>query len=283
MTQAVLREGIARLEAAGVANPRSEAEWLLSRLVGKAPLELYLDTCDVSTAIQAQFRAQLEARVAGTPLQYLVGETDFFGESIAVEPGVFIPRPETETIVEAALAALEGRAATCGRPLRLLDLGTGSGCIAVTLAQRLPTCVVVGVELSWNTLRIAQRNLSRYRLGTRVHLIQGQWVEPIRGRFDGIVSNPPYIPSDDIARLPLDVRQEPHASLDGGPDGMHALRHILEQAPRLLEPGGILVLECGEAHVDQLVRQARAASWVQTVTPLYDLAARPRGVCVTQQ
>jgi len=276
--RALLVEGARRLKAAGVESARREAEWLLSRLLGADPLALYLEELEVPTDRAAQFLSQIDARAAGKPLQYLVGDTEFLGERIRVAPGVFIPRPETEAVVEAALPALRARQARLGRPLRLLDLGTGSGCIAVLLATRLPSCAVVAVEVSWDALRIARENVERHQVAGRVHLVQGRWLEPIRGDVDGIVSNPPYIPSRQVDQLPLDVRQEPRISLDGGPDGMRIVEQLLAEAPRVLGRGGLLAVECGKEQVAPLLRIASMDPRVKTAGPLHDMARRPRGI-----
>ena len=315
--RAVIREGTRRLQAAGVLlarpstaratrirdmirtvqalagvnaqsdriNPvgggaRHEAEWLLSRLVNASPLELYLREEELPQEAINHFFAQIEARAAGAPLQYLLGETEFCGTRCVVAPGVFIPRPETEAIVEAAVETLRARAANMGRALRVLDLGTGSGCIAVALAKAVSTCVVVGVELSWKALCIARRNVERHDLEGRVHLVHGQWTDALRGAFDGIISNPPYVPSAHVDCLPLDVRQEPRLSLDGGPDGMRVLFQLMALAPRLLAAGGIMALECGEEQVTQLLRAVQGSPWVASVKAVHDLAGRPRGILI---
>lgn len=276
----LIREGTQRLLAVGVGPARREAEWLLAHLLDSTPLELYLHEPEVAEVVAEQFRSHIDARAAGQPLQYLLGEAEFFNERFTVTPGVFIPRPETETIVDAVLRALHVRSNQTTAPLRLLDAGTGSGCIAVTLARRLPTCVVVGVELSWRALWIAQQNAARHRVADRIRWVRGRWVESIRGTFDAIISNPPYIPSAQVDRLPLDVRQEPRLSVDGGADGMRDLTHLMSEAPRLLQRGGLLACECGEEQVESLVERATAASWVASVTALRDLAERPRGLLI---
>ena len=277
----LVREGTGRLRDAGMEHARVEAEWLLGRLLGAKPVELYLEDAELPEQVASSFFSQINARASGIPLQYLLEEAEFFGRSFFVRPGVFIPRPETETMVEAALQALKRRQAAVARPLRLLDLGAGSGCIAVTLAGMLPACVVVGVEISWEALHVARQNVLRHRLAARTHLVQGSWLQPIRGRFDGIVSNPPYVPSAQVDHLPLDVRQEPRVSLDGGTTGMDDVLHLMAEAPQALQRGGILALECGEEQVHPLMRIASDASWVAAASPVQDLTGRPRGVVVT--
>lgn len=281
--RSLLQEGTRRLEAAGMTHARHEAEWLLGRLLSARRLELYLHEMDIPAPTVERFVSQIDARAAGMPLQYLLEETDFYGAPVAVAPGVFIPRPETEVIVEAALVALQARVSRLARPLHLLDVGTGSGCIAVTLARCLPACVVVAIELSWDALRIAQHNVQRQGLSSQIHLVHGRWVESIRGRFDGIISNPPYIPSAQVNRLPLDVRQEPRLSLDGGLDGMRALRHLIDEVPRLLRPGGVMTLECAQEQAGVLIEQAQADAWVATAQVIRDLADRPRGLLMTRK
>ncbi len=280
----LLHDGVRRLQAADVEVAQREAEWLLGQLMGQPPLELYLEeeATVVPQPIVEQFFEHLEARAAGTPLQYLLGEAEFFGASFTVRPGVFIPRPETETIVEEALQALRAKARQVNRPLQLLDVGTGTGCIAVTLARAIPTCFVVGLEVSWTALGVAQQNVRRHGLTKRVQLVQGRWVESVQGQFDGMVCNPPYVPSAHVDRLPLEVRQEPRLSLDGGVSGMRDLLQVMEHVPRLIRPGGVVAFECGEEHVERLMQTTSNASWVATATTLYDLAKHPRGVLITR-
>jgi release factor glutamine methyltransferase len=246
--------------------------------------DLYLGRdAPVLGRVAERFRAGIAARARGIPLQYVLGEAEFFGARFAVGPGVFIPRPETEAVLERVIGALRGMAARRRAPLRLLDLGTGSGCIAATLARELSPCLVVGVELSWGPLLTARRNVRRLGLDGVVRLVQGRWTEPLGGAFDGIVSNPPYVPSDDVDRLPRDVRQEPRVSLDGGPDGLRALGQLLAEAPRLVRSGGMLALECGETQAAWLEDRAAREAWAAEVELVADLAGRPRGVLVTRR
>ena len=262
---------------------RREAEWLLAPLMGMPAMELYLSpNREVPPPVAERFLSSIAQRLSGTPLQYLLGDTEFFGAVFAVEPGVFIPRPETEVVLERALAALRLLMERRG-PLRLLDAGTGSGCLAITLARELSPCLVVAVELSWKALSTAHRNVRRHGVEGWVRLVQGHWADPLQGTFDGIVSNPPYVPSDQVGELPLDVRQEPRLSLDGGPDGMRALTQLLAEAPRLLRPCGVMTLECGEAQVERLLRLAGQAAWVEAAEPIDDLTGRPRGLLLTRR
>ncbi len=281
----LIREGARRLEADQPGDiARREAEWLLAHLLDMPAMELYLlPDREVSPPIVERFLSSIAQRASGSPLQYLLGETEFFGAVFAVEPGVFIPRPETEAVLERMLAALRPLAEKCSAPLRLLDVGTGSGCLAITIARELSPCFVVGVELSWKALSVAYRNVRRHGVEGTVRLVQGCWADPLQGTFDGIVSNPPYIPSDQVSDLPLDVRREPRLSLDGGPDGVRALAHLLAEAPRVLRPRGVVALECGEEQVGRLLRLAGEAAWVEAAEPIYDLTGRPRGLLLTRR
>lgn len=280
--RSALQQGRKRLSDAGITAARSEVEWLLSRLMGVRPLELYLCQDDVAQAVAEEFWRQLEARASGAPLQYLLGESEFFGQRFIVRPGVFIPRPETEALVEAVIRSLGQWGGLASRCLRLVDVGTGSGCIAVTLARHLPACRIVAVELSWRALYVARQNVQRAGLQERIQLIQADALDAIRGPVDGVVANPPYISSAQVDQLPLDVRREPRMSLDGGDDGCALLRRLLRQAPRLLAPGGVVALECAEDQVESLAQATAALVWVEHVRVVHDVSQRPRGLLLSR-
>ena len=276
----LLRDGTSRLAKAGVDRARVEAEWLLADLLHTSPLTLQLDGAAVPFDAREQYWLHIARRAQGIPLQYVTGRAAFFDLLFDVEPGVFIPRPETEAVVERALEALRARQAGLGRGLRMVDVGTGSGCIAATLARALPACLVVGIEVSWSALLVAQRNLKRHGLLDRVRVVQGRWLEPILVRVDAIVSNPPYVPTDQVDRLPLTVRQEPRVSLDGGADGLRDVNRLLAAAPDHLQSRGLLIMECGEEQAVPLGRRATALPWVASVALVRDLAGRPRGLII---
>ncbi len=282
-TRALLNEGTARLAAAGFEHARHEAEWLLAGVLGMGRLTLYVEGSPVPPERAARFREGIAARAAGTPLQYVLGTAAFCGETLTVRPGVFIPRPETEAVALAAIEALERLAGSAQRPLRILDAGTGSGCLALALARALPTCRVVGVEVSWEALSVAARNVRDAGHAARVRLVQGRWLEALPGPWDGIVSNPPYVPTAQVERLPLDVRQEPAGSLNGGADGTHALRELLGQAAETLQAGGILALECDPGQVAGLEALAGSTGWVAATKRIHDLSGGVRGLVVTRR
>ena len=212
------------------------AELQLLRLSPQQPLHLHSDR----VGLEALWRRHLQH---AEPLQYLVGLCPWRDFDLAVAPGVLIPRQETELLVDLACAALAG---SCPAPL-WADLGTGSGCLAVALAQALPNGFALASDLSGEALQQAAKNLHRHGLGGRVQLRQGDWwqaLEPWWGQLDLVVANPPYIPSALLADLDPVVRDhEPCLALDGGTDGLAAIRSIVAGAGRALAPGGVLLLE----------------------------------------
>ena len=226
-----------------VDSPRLTAELLLAHALGCDRVRLYLDfEKPLREPELAVFRDLVRRRADGEPTAYLTGRRDFFGRTFAVDPRVLVPRPETELVAEAALAALpEGG--------RALDLGTGSGVIAVTLALGRPGARVLATDASEEALAVARDNAAR--LGAVVELAHGDlWAAVHDGdRFDVVVSNPPYIPAAELASLSREVRREPCKALDGGPDGLDLLRRVVAGAPAHLVPGGTLVVEMHESHV----------------------------------
>ena len=258
--------------------PRAEARRLLASLTGQ-PLTWFMahgdDPADPDLA--ARFQALAERRRAGEPLAYLLGQQEFYGRPFAVSPAVLIPRADTETLVETALEQLllqrQQRRAV---PLSLLELGTGSGIIAITLALEAPDTEVHAVERSPDALAVAQQNAKA--LGAdRIHWHTGNWWQALAcpRRFDLIVSNPPYIAAGDHHLQQGDLRFEPPQALAAGPDGLDDLRIIIGGAPAHLNPGGWLLLEHGydqEAPVQALLRDAGFAD----VFTRRDLAGQPR-------
>lgn len=258
--------------------PRAEARRLLASLTGQ-PLTWFMahgdDPADPDTT--TRFQALAERRRAGEPLAYLLGQQEFYGRPFAVSPAVLIPRADTETLVETALEQLllqrQQRRAV---PLSLLELGTGSGIIAITLALEAPDTEVHAVERSPDALAVAQQNAKA--LGAdRIHWHTGNWWQALAcpRRFDLIVSNPPYIAAGDHHLQQGDLRFEPPQALAAGPDGLDDLRIIIGGAPAHLNPGGWLLLEHGydqEAPVQALLRDAGFAD----VFTRRDLAGQPR-------
>lgn len=240
---ALLDQASRRLRAAGIEAARAEARLLLCRVTGWSRERLLAEPeAVVPESEAARFGALLAEREARAPLAYLLGEREFWSLPLEVRPGVLIPRPETETLVEAALEAFPERAA----PLRVLDLGTGSGCLLVALLHEYPAAIGVGVDRSPVALAVAAANLTRHRLAGRALLLRGDWGRALEGRFDLIVANPPYVARGELAGLEPEVaRHEPRLALDGGPDGLDAYRALLPDVARLLAPAGVACLEIG--------------------------------------
>lgn len=235
--------------------PRAEARLLLSAVLGE-PVESLIARPEraIEGAAAARFATLASRRARGEPVAYLLAEREFYGRRFAVSPAVLVPRPETELLVELALARLRTAPAS-----RVLDLGTGSGCIAVTLALECPTAAVVAVDRSVDALAVARSNARR--LGATVEFVTGDWYEAVGGRFDLIVANPPYVAAGDPHLA--DLRHEPQQALVAGADGLADLRRIVAGAPAHLDGGGTLVVEHGHdqgARVHTLFAQAGFAS-----------------------
>ncbi|HEV2104119.1 MAG TPA: peptide chain release factor N(5)-glutamine methyltransferase [Candidatus Eisenbacteria bacterium] len=272
-----LSAAVARLARRGL--PASDAEELLSRLLGVERGGLRLARARALTAAEAaRFEAWLARREAGEPVQYVTGRAAFRHLDLAVDRRVLIPRPETEGLVEAVLEVLAAERARWARP-RVLDLGTGSGAIALALAHEWPTAAVVAGDASDAALAVARANAAALGLAARVTFREGDWFGAVGAdeRFEVVVANPPYIAESEAETLPADVRAwEPHAALFGGGDGLEALREIVDDAPRHLVAGGLLALELAE------MRAAEVAAWLEGAHDWHgvdlraDLAGRPR-------
>lgn len=223
----------------GVENARREAEWLLCEATGLDRMGLYLNfDKPLQDDELAAYRSMVARRGKREPLQHILGSQEFDGHEFIVSRDVLIPRYDTETLLEEAV-----RQAPTARTV--LDIGTGSGCIAISLALRLPHAAITAVDLSPDALSIARRNAERNN--AQIEFLLGSFFQPVsQRRFDLIVSNPPYITSADLADLQPEVRDfEPRLALDGGPDGLDAYRVLAAEAPRHLEPNGWLLLEIG--------------------------------------
>lgn len=265
---ALVRAGAARL---GGDEARREAEWLAEQALGVGRAWLFAHADDaVKPEVCARYLALLARRAAGEPLAYLLGRAGFWTLDLEVTPATLIPRPETELLVEAALARLPEANALC-----IADLGTGSGAIALALASERPQARVLATDASAAALEVARRNAARNDI-VNVAFQQGDWLEPLAGeRFDLIASNPPYIAQGDPHLGRGDLRFEPATALASGADGLDALRTLARDAPTHLVPGGWLLLEHGwdqGAAVRGLLRDAG----FQRIETLRDLEDRER-------
>ena len=255
----------------GVDAPRLTAEILLAHALSCDRIRLYLDFDKPLAAPElAAFRELVRRRASGDPTAWLTGRREFLGHVFRVGPHVLVPRPETELVVEAALTLLPPGGAA-------LDLCTGSGCIAISMALARPDARVVATEISPEALALARENAAA--LGATVELLEGDLFGPLAAddRFDLIVSNPPYVPSGEIAGLAREVRREPRIALDGGEDGMDLLRRIVSCAPSRLRPDGLLVVEMHERHAPALPALCLAAGFAAAEVGR-DLAGLPRWV-----
>lgn len=277
-----LREAAARLRVAGLAEPRREAGTLLAYALGCDLAFLITHADEALTAAQASdFRAGVERRAAGEPFQYIAGRQEFYGLEFEVSPAVLIPRPETELLVEKALELLKGVDA----PL-LCDVGTGSGCIAVTLLHERRDARGYALDISPAALKVAARNAARHGAGKRLRLLASDCFEALRSDehrglcFDLVASNPPYVPESDIEGLQQEVREhEPRIALTPGGDGLSVVRRLVAEAPEFLKPGGHLLLEIGFNQHEQVGALIDPAVW--TLLDIHrDLQGIPRTVAL---
>ena len=255
MSESILLDATCRLAAAGIDNPRLDARVLLENSKGD----------------NALFEAHIVRRVAREPLAYITGRKEFWSLDFEVGPGVLIPRPETETIIDQALAFFPDRAA----PLKVLDLGTGTGCLSVALLKEFPNARGLGIDRSDEARAYALRNVARFGLSERCVIRGGDWAEATAGPYDVILSNPPYIKTADLADLEPEVAYEPVLALDGGPDGLSAYRGLAPALARLLSPNGYVFLEIGAGQSGE-VGAVLAQSGIALINLAPDLAGIPR-------
>jgi len=264
----------------GIASARLDAELLLAQVLATDRVGVYLrfDRPLGPREVDA-YRALIKRRGEGEPVAHLTGRREFWSRSLVVTPDVLVPRPETELVVERALATI----ATPDRALRILDLGTGSGAIAIALASELPNATVTAVDGSPAAAAVAEQNAATHGVAARVRVVVSDWTAalPPDERFDLVVSNPPYIPSADVATLPAEVRREPSLALDGGPDGLAAYRRIVAEAARVLEPDGMLLCEIGAGQAAAVVGLFTAADFAD-VGRFADLAGIERVIAGTR-
>jgi len=249
-TGALLTEATARLQAAGAEMPGLEAELLLAHVLGSRRSRLKSHPEDaVDEAARGKFFEMLGRRVSGEPLAYIVGSRDFWTLRLAVSPAVLVPRPETELLVERALTLRPEPVA------RVLDLGTGSGAIALSLASERPKWAVTATDISAEALAIARSNAASHSL-SHVQFLCGSWFEPVGAqRFNLIVSNPPYIGAAEPELAALELAHEPRLALSPGADALASLRIIVRGAPAHLEHGGWLLLEHGSGQAADVARE----------------------------
>ncbi len=261
----------------GDEHPRLSAEWLLSASTGLSRVSIYAQfDRPLSADERVELKRWVRRRASGEPLQYVTGEVAFRHIVLKVRPGVLIPRPETEVLVDEALAAIED----IEHP-RVLDVCTGSGCIALSIAREHASAIVWAGDVSADAVACAAENAARLGLTNRVDVAESDLFAqaPVSwmGTASAVVANPPYIPSDALETLPAEVaRYEPRLALDGGADGLSVYRRILELARAWLAPGGMLAVELDESRVKMAAGEAQ--EWYEEVRVVPDLAGRDRVV-----
>jgi release factor glutamine methyltransferase len=237
----LLNAAAARLAAAGIDNGRLDARVLLAHVLKLSPGDVVTGSIALPEGAKERFQSAVERRIAREPLAYITGEKEFWSLPFAVGQGALIPRPETETVIEEARKAFPD----AKTPLRILDLGTGTGVLLLTLLHLYPETSGVGVDASPDALRWARMNASRLGLESRARLIPGNWDQGIDGIFDLVVSNPPYVTSGAMGQLEPELAFEPREALDGGPDGLEAYRALAPVLAHRTAPGGHVLLEIG--------------------------------------
>ncbi len=262
--------------AAKIETPALDARLLLCAALGIGHLDLLSEPDRQISAAAGEIEATARRRLAGEPVARIIGRREFYGLDFALTPAVLDPRPDTEILVYAVLVALEARRA---EPLHLLDLGLGSGAILAALLSQLPAAFGVGVDRSEPACRVARSNLAALGFAGRSAIVCADWTNPLRGAFDAIASNPPYIATGEIAGLAAEVRaHDPRGALDGGADGLAAYRILAATVPQLLRPGGIVAFEVGATQAESVAGLLGATGMLESRDFLRDLGGHVRVV-----
>lgn len=266
-----------------IEDPRASAEILLAHALKLARIDLYIRYDQPLTLDElARFKTSIKRRINKEPVAYIVGVKEFWSLPLCVSGDVLIPRPETECLVEAALSLLPKKscADSSDPPRRILDLGTGSGAIAIALASQRPGGIYVASDYSQKAVEMAKKNAKRHHLDGKISFVSGYWLaycHPNRCLFDMIISNPPYIPSLDIPGLQPEIcMHEPVAALDGGEDGLCSLKHIIGAAHAFLNRDGYLLLEIGHDQKQSVESVAEACGRYEDITPIRDYSGNWR-------
>lgn len=269
---------VERLRAAGVESPEAGARVLLKFALSLDDAALVSASRTLISEEQRAYIGRLiDRRIAGEPVARIIGRKEFWSHSFQLGADTLVPRPETETIVEAALSIFPAQDAK----LRVLDLGTGSGILLASILLERKKATGIGIDRNENTLRIARENLNALGLVERAQFICGDWSAALDQRFDLVVANPPYIASKDISSLAREVREhDPHTALDGGADGLDAYREIIAELPQLISEKGIAVLELGIGQEDEVAALARARGLEVREPARRDLGNVPRALIV---
>lgn len=270
----LLGEARARLSAAGVAAPALDARLLLQHAANLATADLVArPEMTVSAPAAVAYQTLIERRALREPVSKITGIKEFFGREFAVSSAVLDPRPDSESLIELCLAIIDAHGAR-----QVLDLGTGSGNLLLTLLAERRHLVGLGIDLSQDALKVAFRNANALGLSARCDLLHGRWFEPVAERFDLIISNPPYIETAVIDSLQPEVRlYDPRRALDGGPDGLDCYRAIAGEAAAFLAPGGHVVVEIGDGQ-DAAVTSIFGQNGFEPAGKRLDLTGKPRAL-----
>ncbi|MFQ6031308.1 MAG: peptide chain release factor N(5)-glutamine methyltransferase [Candidatus Zixiibacteriota bacterium] len=257
----ILNQAVEKLRSAGIDRPRTNAELLLGAVLNKSKIDLYLNKEQILTSDEIEkFNQYIEERISGRPVQYIIGTVEFFGLEFKVDERVLIPRPETETLVEVVIEQLANK-----KKLKIIDLGTGSGVIAVSLAANLKSPFIYATDVSKKALRVAKENAIKHKVENQIEFLCGSLFEPLKnknleGQIDCVVSNPPYVGKDEFETLPREIKNyEPTVALASEKDGLFFHKQIIENSFDFLKKGGLLALETalGQAgEVAELFRQS---------------------------
>ncbi len=272
-----VREAARELAAADLPSPDLDARVLAAHAAGLDAAGLIVASRDPAGTVADVLRGYVARRIAGEPAARILGRREFWGMDFAVSPETLVPRPDSETVVEAALAMIDAGPGR-GAALRVADLGTGTGCLLIALLSELPAATGIGVDISPGAVATARANAAANGLESRATFTAGSWTGPLDGGFDAILSNPPYISTGDIAGLAADVRDhDPLAALDGGGDGLDAYRALLPGAVAALRPAGFAVLEVGVGMANDVADIAVRAG-LTVLSARCDLEGRDRAV-----
>jgi release factor glutamine methyltransferase len=259
----------------GSESPRLDTEVLLAHALACKRIELYTRHDEVVTDEgRERFKALIRQRIEGCPVAYLVGRKEFYSLELEVSRAVLIPRPDTETVVDECLKLAKEMAEPA-----VLDVGTGSGCLAVAVAKYCKQARVTAVDVSGEALQVAARNAAKHGVAERIRFLQGDLFAPLATdeRFDFVLSNPPYIPRDDIAGLAAGVRDfEPHVALDGGQSGLEVLGRLVAGARERLKPGGYLIVEIGAPQEEPARKEILSRDGFDLAKTVLDSAGHPR-------
>lgn len=276
------REAVDKLVQAGITNARQEVLWILEEALGLTRLRLHADSDDpIDPERYQRAVALVERRASREPLQYILGSQEFYGLDLMVKPGVLIPRPESELLVEEAIALLGSHP----QPV-ILDVGTGSGCLAISVALALPLARVIALDRSLGALQIARMNAQRYHVNTKILWSASDVLAPLlssglAGKVTAIIANLPYISHTEWERLSPDVKDfEPCLALDGGPDGLDVYRRLLQEAPGVLAPEGVVLMEVGLGQAACLCQEISDSNRFEVTKVQSDSQGIPRMVCL---